>query len=102
MMLVLFRAEVAAGEQDDQRVPALQLAELALRVRVIGQLVVGKGPAGNDVGAHWSVLQGRVGPWSHEPGLRARVSPPTRIPMPAAQFADRLRARGSPGGPGTA
>ena len=42
MLLVLLRAVVAAREREDQRVLALQLAQLARRVRVIGQLVVGK------------------------------------------------------------
>ena len=52
MLLVLLRAVVAAREREDQRVVALQLAELARRVRVVGQLVVGKRAAGHDVGTH--------------------------------------------------
>jgi hypothetical protein len=52
VLLVLFRTVVAAGERQDHGVAALQLAEPAWLGRVIGQLVVGKGPAGRDIGAH--------------------------------------------------
>src|SRR6476620_2614003 len=52
MLLVLFRAVVAAGEREDQRVVALQLAEPAHGIRVVGQLVVGKDAARHNVGTH--------------------------------------------------
>ena len=52
MLLVLLRAVVAAREREDEGVVALQLAEPARDILVIGQLVVGEGGAGNDVGAH--------------------------------------------------
>ena len=57
MLLVLLRAVVAAGEGEDQRVVALDLAQLRGRVRVVGQLVVGEGRAGDDVGAHADLLR---------------------------------------------
>src|SRR6185312_7251506 len=56
MLLVLFRAIVAAGEREDQRVVALQLAEPAHGIGVVGQLVVGKDPARHDVGTHSRLL----------------------------------------------
>ena len=52
MLLVLLRAVVAAGEGEDQRVVALDLAEPPGDVRVVGELVVGERAAGDDVGAH--------------------------------------------------
>ena len=52
VLLVLLRAVVAAREREDHRIGALQLAELARGVGVIGQLVVGERAAGCDVGAH--------------------------------------------------
>src|SRR5207249_4456383 len=52
MLLVLLRAVVAAREREDQRVLALQLAELAWGRCVIGQLVIGKGASGRDVRTH--------------------------------------------------
>ncbi len=42
MLLMLLRAVVAAREGEDHRVVALDLAELAERLRVVGQLVVGE------------------------------------------------------------
>jgi hypothetical protein len=57
MLLVLLRAIVAACEREDQRVVALEFTELALFVRVIGQLVVGENASGHDVRAHgWTPL----------------------------------------------
>ena len=38
MLLVLFRAVVAAREREDQRVISLEVAELAQRARMVGQL----------------------------------------------------------------
>src|SRR5215468_5254396 len=52
VLLVLFRAVVAAGEDEDQGVVALELAELAGGAGVVGQRVVGEGAAGDDVGTH--------------------------------------------------
>ena len=52
MLLVLLGAVVPAGEGEDERVVALDLAEAAHSVHVIGQLVVGKSAAGCDVGTH--------------------------------------------------
>jgi hypothetical protein len=52
MLLVLLRAVVAAREGKDQRIVALQLAQAADGAGVVGQLVVGKGGSGNDVGTH--------------------------------------------------
>ena len=52
VLLVLLRAVVAASEREDQRILALQLAELAGDVGVVGQLVVRERAAGCDVGAH--------------------------------------------------
>ena len=49
---VLLGAVVAAREREDQGFVALQLAELAGGFGVVGELVVGKGGAGDDVGAH--------------------------------------------------
>jgi hypothetical protein len=51
MLLVLLRAVKAASERQDQRIVPLQLAEPAGRFLVVGQLVVGEDPAGDDVGA---------------------------------------------------
>src|SRR5205807_2864345 len=52
MLLVLLRAVMTAREREDQRIIALQRAELARRRGVIGQLVVGKNGAGHHVGTH--------------------------------------------------
>ena len=52
VLLVLLRAVVAAREREDQRVVALDLAEPPRDAVLVGQLVVGEGGAGNDVGAH--------------------------------------------------
>ena len=49
---MLFRAVVAARERQDQRVPALELAERADRAGLVGQRVIGEGPTGDDVGTH--------------------------------------------------
>src|SRR6478752_1919435 len=58
VLLVLFRAVVAARKREDQRIVALKLAERTNDVRVVGQLVVGKRAAGCDVGAHcWLPFQ---------------------------------------------
>src|ERR1700685_3676755 len=57
-------AKAAAREHQNNRVDALQLAEPPSGFGVVGQLVVGKGPAGQDVGAHevapllWWVVTG--------------------------------------------
>ena len=56
MLLVLLRAVVAPREREDQRVVALQLAEPARRVRVIGQLVIGKRGSGHHVRSHSGLL----------------------------------------------
>src|SRR5690348_1282003 len=57
MLLVLFRAIVAAREREDQRVLALYLAELTLRARVIGQFVVGENGSGHNLRTHsWTLL----------------------------------------------
>ena len=53
---MVLRAEVTAREHEDHRVVPLQLAELAPRLGVVGQLVVGKRPAGCDVSAHRVLL----------------------------------------------
>src|SRR5271168_550159 len=52
VLLVLFWAVVAAREGEDQRILTLQLAQRALGVRVIWQLVVGKRASRHDVRAH--------------------------------------------------
>jgi hypothetical protein len=54
-LLVVLRAEPAAREHQDHRVDPLQLAQPTPGPGVVGQLVVGEGPAGHDVGAQ-SVL----------------------------------------------
>src|SRR4051794_41641133 len=59
MLLVLLRAVVAAGEGQDQGVVALDLAEPPGDIRVVGELVVGEGAPGGDVGAHGGAF--RVG-----------------------------------------
>ena len=52
MLLVLFRAIVAARQREDERIVALQLAEFAQFARVIGQFVVGENASGDDIRAH--------------------------------------------------
>src|ERR1700756_3310084 len=52
MLLVLLRAIVPARKRKDQRIIALQLAELAQFARVIRQLVVGKNASGDNVRTH--------------------------------------------------
>jgi hypothetical protein len=52
VLLVLLGAVVPAGEGEDQGVLALNLAEPARKVLVIGQFVVVEGAAGGDVAAH--------------------------------------------------
>src|SRR5206468_2217061 len=81
MLLVLLRAVVTACEREDERVIALQRAELARRRSVIGQLVVGKHGAGHHVGTHglppssWRCRQ---------PAESARFSPSTSSFRPRA------------------
>jgi hypothetical protein len=56
VLQVVLRAEVTSGEHEDQRVVPLQLAQPPPHFGVIGQLVVGEGPARDDIGAHDLVL----------------------------------------------
>src|SRR5262249_54719451 len=58
MLLVVLRAEVATREDDDHGIAALELAEAAARLGVIGELVVREGGSGDDVRAH-----GRSSSW---------------------------------------
>jgi hypothetical protein len=52
VLLVLLRAVVPAREREDQGIVALDLAEPAGDVLVVGKLVVGERGARDDVGAH--------------------------------------------------
>src|ERR1700757_1347189 len=52
MLLVLLRAIVPARKREDQRIVALQFAELAQRFSVIGQFVVGENASGGNVRTH--------------------------------------------------
>src|ERR1700758_3899833 len=52
MLLVLLRAIVPARKREDQRIIALQFAELAQRFSVIGQFVVGENASGDNVRTH--------------------------------------------------
>src|SRR5258708_39158991 len=52
MLLVLFRAVVAARKCQDQRIVALQFAEPARCSRVIGQLIVRENGSGYEVVSH--------------------------------------------------
>ena len=52
VLLVLFRAVMAAREREDQRVAALELAERPDGAGVVGQRVIGEDAAGGDVGTH--------------------------------------------------
>src|ERR1700759_4457174 len=56
MLMVLLRAVVAARECEDQRIVALQLAQLARRFLVVRQLVVRELAARDDVRAHYRRL----------------------------------------------
>jgi hypothetical protein len=53
MLLVFLRAVMAARKIQDQRIIALEFAEPARRVRVIGQLVVGKNASRCEVMTHY-------------------------------------------------
>jgi hypothetical protein len=48
----VFRAETATCQHQHQRIPSLQLGQRAVRAAVVGELVVGKHRAGNDIGSH--------------------------------------------------
>jgi hypothetical protein len=52
MLLMIFRTEVPAGQQQDHRIDALKLTEPTPILGVISQLVVGKDRPGDDVGSH--------------------------------------------------
>ena len=52
VLLMLLRTVVTAGEREDQRIAALELTERADGAGVIGQRVIGKAGAGDDVGTH--------------------------------------------------
>src|SRR5271155_1153059 len=52
MLLVLLWAIVATRKRQNQRIIALQLAELARCVRVIGQFVVGENASGHNIRPH--------------------------------------------------
>jgi hypothetical protein len=52
VVLVLFRAIVAARQYEDQRIAALQLAESTNSAGVIEQYVIGEEAAGSDVATH--------------------------------------------------
>ena len=60
VLLVLLRAVVAAGQREDQRVAALQLAERADDAGVVRERVVGEDATGNDVGTHGDGLPADV------------------------------------------
>jgi hypothetical protein len=52
MLLVFFRAVVAAGKRQDEGIITLEFAEPAQSARVIGQLIVWKNGSGYDIRAH--------------------------------------------------
>jgi hypothetical protein len=52
MLLVLLWAIVAAREREDHWIVALQFAELARFVGVIGQFVVGENASGHNIRTH--------------------------------------------------
>src|SRR5579864_5854442 len=52
MLLVLLRAIVPPRKREDQRIVALQFAELAQRFSVIGQFVVGENASGGNIRTH--------------------------------------------------
>ena len=52
VLLVLFRAVVAAGQGEDQRIAALKLAERTHRAGVIRERVIREGAARSDVRTH--------------------------------------------------
>src|SRR5579862_8205166 len=52
MLLVLLRAIVPPRKREDQRIIALQFAQLAQRFSVIGQFVVGENASGGNVRTH--------------------------------------------------
>src|SRR5271154_2901241 len=57
MLLVLLWAIVATRKRQNQRIIALQLAELARCARVIGQFVVGENASGHNIRTHdWTPL----------------------------------------------
>ena len=78
VLLVLLRAVVAPGQGEDQGVVALELTELALRVGVIGQGVVGEGATGPDVGSHGYRLSA---------GSERALSTPEKGPIPPVERA---------------
>jgi len=47
---------VTASEGEDHRILLLDLAQLALCAGLVGELEVGKGRAGRDVGTHLDLL----------------------------------------------
>ena len=52
VLLVFLRAVVAPRQCEDQRVVALDLTELAYRVGVVRQRVIGEDPTGFDIRTH--------------------------------------------------
>src|ERR1700728_3920293 len=52
MLVMLLWAIMTAGQCEDERIFALQLAELPHRAGVIGQLVVGENPSRHNIGPH--------------------------------------------------
>ena len=48
----VFRAEPSTGQYQHQRIPALQIRKRAVHTAVVGELVVGKHRAKNDIGSH--------------------------------------------------
>jgi len=62
VLLVLFRAVVAARQGEDQRIAALKLAQPAHRAGMVRDSVTGEGAARDDAGTH-EMTASPLAPW---------------------------------------
>jgi hypothetical protein len=88
VLLVFLGTEVAAGEREDQRVAALQLAERADGAGVVGQRVVREHAAGDDVRTH-EVSTGAGSDSPHRPVPAPPVAPVNPLARPLVASARR-------------
>jgi len=75
VLLVLFRAVLAAREREHQRIAALKLAQRADGAGAVGQRVIGEGAAGDDVGKTMEMIASPLPPRVRRGRCSCRFAP---------------------------